>query len=89
MRRRALAAEAATLLQRDLQRAGLYAAKHSTSLPVMKSDKLVATIHVYSDECILSLYKPWLSQVTDAARLVESIARRHCPSVRKRLAPIQ
>ena len=41
-------------IQRSLQEQGFYVSRHSSSMLVMYNDKLIATIHVYVDECIIN-----------------------------------
>ncbi len=58
--RRLWGVELAAEVARRLRGLGFYAARHSTSILVMAEGRVVGSIHVYGDECILRAYRPYL-----------------------------
>ncbi len=70
--------ELAAAVASSLQRRGFYAARHSTSILVMRDERIVASIHVYGRECILRPYKPYADVNRDALREVETVLRELC-----------
>ena len=73
--------ELASAIAAGLRERGFYAARHSTSILVMRDERIVASIHVYGRECILRPYKPYEELNADALREVRSIIEELCERV--------
>ncbi len=84
------AVELAARLQRLLQRSGIEASRHASSMLLLAHGRLLATLHVYHDECVARLYRPWLHENQREAATLEQLLRDNCGGRRVRLeeAPI-
>ncbi len=80
---RASGVELARLVARSLVERGFYAARHSTSILVMRDERVVASIHVYGSECILRPYKPYMSVNSAFIAEIEELLSRLCGSVER------
>ena len=70
--------ELAASIAASLRSRGFYAARHSTSILVMKDDRIVASIHVYGGDCILRPYRPYEDVNRDALEEVREVLRELC-----------
>lgn len=83
-----MAVEKASRLQAVLQReGGFYVSRHASSMLVMYSGRIVATLHVYRDECSLRVYRPWMSENGEALERLRALVARLCPRVREEAVP--
>jgi len=76
------AVELAARLQRLLQRHGIEASRHASSMLLLAGGRLLATLHVYHDECVARLYKPWLEANRGEAELLRSLLEENCGGLR-------
>jgi hypothetical protein len=84
-----LAVLLASRIQRDLQKRGFYVSRHASSMLVMGGDRVVATVHVYSDDCVLSVYEPWIAENADLVPVVKRVIEKHCRRVVERKVPLK
>ena len=81
------ALQRALKLQWMLQRAGFYVSRHASSMLIMYQDRILATVHVYADECRINIYKPWLESNTSAIEKLRGIVRGSCGKTVEKLVP--
>ncbi len=83
------AVEAAARLQAMLQDAGIEASRHASSMILLSGGRLLATLHVYPDECIARIYTPWKRENIAALERMKTILEEGCPGrVRVEEAPL-
>jgi hypothetical protein len=68
-------------LRSHLVRAGYYVALHSTSMLIMKNEKIVATIHIYTDACTVKTYSHKLGIMEVANIIKESKLMNLCKRI--------
>ncbi|WP_317895673.1 hypothetical protein [Pyrofollis japonicus] len=81
------AVRVASRLQRDLQRRGFYVSRHASSMLVMKNRRVVATVHVYGDDCVLSVYEPWMKENLELIPIIKRVVGKHCRRIDERRVP--
>ncbi len=68
-------------LHAHLARMGYYVARHSTSMLVMKNNKIIITLHVYRDTCILKIHNHKTRAVDIANIIKETSIMTACKEV--------
>ncbi|HID41295.1 MAG TPA: hypothetical protein EYP33_03975 [Pyrodictium sp.] len=81
------AVEKASKVQALLQSSGFYVSRHASSMLVMHFDRIVATLHVYDEECRLHVYRPWMSENREALEQLRTLLARLCSSVVEKTMP--
>ena len=82
------AVELAARIQAVLQARGFEVSRHASSMIILHSGRLAATLHVYPEECRLNIYTPWSSVLHREQALLRSLLARHCPRLREAQAPL-
>ncbi|BES80954.1 hypothetical protein [Pyrodictium abyssi] len=82
------AVERASRLQAILQwEGGFCVSRHASSMLVMHSGRIVATLHVYEDECSLRIYRPWIRENREALEALRALVARLCSRVLEEYVP--
>lgn len=81
------AVELAARIQAMLQANGFEVSRHASSMIILHSGRLAATLHVYPDECRLNIYTPWSNALHREQDALRRLLARHCPRLREAQAP--
>ena len=77
--------ELARLVQRGLEARGFYAARHSSSILVMWRGRVIGSVHILGDECVVSPSPVLGPEEAEAFGLLRRVVEELCGSGALRL----